>query len=165
MRGFFMVLALAFAPGIAAIVQADIGETEAELTAHFGPVDARRPERIQLHGNIFVLGDRIVFKQAESRITAVLIDGICSKITYAKTGRWTEAQFHDLLSRNANRWAWSEIPSRAPKWQRAWRREDGLVAKWRYVGGFAIEAQPFVDARRRALQIALRGSDTTVSRQ
>lgn len=156
MRRLLILLALALAPGTVTNAQAGIGETELELAARFGPVEGRRPERIQVDGHIYVLGERIVFKQAEWRVTAVLIRDQCAKITYAKSGRWMEGQFRDLLTRNADRWAWHEIPGRAPKWQRAWRRADGLVAKWMYAGGFAIEAQSFVDARRRVLQIAQR---------
>jgi hypothetical protein len=161
---FVIIFALALAPGNFIAAEAGIGDTEAELVARFGAAQARMPERIQAQGRIHVLGERIVLKQAEWRVTAVLINGRCAKITYVKKGRWAELQFRELLSRNADRWAWNEIRGGAPKWQRTWRRVDGLVAKWMYAGGFAIEAQPFVDARRRVWAVAQQ-ERTTASAQ
>jgi hypothetical protein len=131
-------------------VEAGIGETEEQLVARHGAVDARLPERMLEQGRIFILGERIVLKRAEWRVTAVLLEGRCAKITYGKSGAWTDSQYMELLARNAGGWRWNEILGGAPKWQRTWRREDGLVAKWMYANGFAIEGQPFVDARARA---------------
>lgn len=139
-------------------VHGRIGETEAELVERFGAVHARMPERMLEKGRIYLMGERVVLKLDEWRVTAVLIGGRCAKISYVKSGGWTRQQHDELLAVNAGRWTWSEIVGAAPKWQRTWRRSDGLVAKWMYVGGFAIEAQPFVDARARARESARRAA-------
>ena len=134
--------------------EARIGDTEGQLVTRFGAVQSRRAERIMESGRVYVLGERVVLKPEGWRITAVLINGHCAKITYAKSGRWTETQYDELLSENADRWAWQEIPGEVPKWQRTWQRSDGLVAKWMYASGFAIEGRAFVDACTRAAQNA-----------
>jgi len=148
----------------ATVAHARIGDTEAQLVERFGAVHARMPERILEGGRVCVLGERVVFRQHEWRVTAVLIDARCAKITYAKTGAWAESQFTELLAVNAGRWAWSEIAGKVPNWQRTWRRADGLVAKWRYAGGFAIEGQPWVDARERARELVRQDPLTAATR-
>jgi hypothetical protein len=159
LRACLLVTALASA----ATAEARIGDSEAQLVARFGSVQARRPEPLLEQGRVFVLGERVVLKKQEWRVTAVLIDGHCAKITYGRAGAWKEQHYRDLLAQNADRWAWNEIPSAVPKWQRTWRRSDGLVAKWMYAGGLAIEGQPFVDARDRAREMARREPTGTAS--
>lgn len=155
-------ISLVFVGGLT-LAEARIGETEAQLVVRLGGVQTRLPERTVAEGRVYLLGERVVFKQNEWRVTAVLIDGHCAKITYHKTGAWTEQQFTDLLTVNTGQWKWREIVSGAPKWQRTWRRADGLVAKWMYAGGFAIEGQPFVDAKDRIQEYARRQPALTAS--
>jgi len=164
MRGFLVSLVFVFALGRTTVAEARIGDSEAQLVVRFGAVSARMPERILAEGRVCIVGERLVLKQHEWRVTAVLIDGRCAKITYAKTGAWAESQFTELLGVNAGRWAWSEVAGAVPKWQRTWRRGDGLVAKWKYASGFAIEAQSFVDARERAEDMARRAPVTAATR-
>lgn len=164
MRRVVSCLTTVFLLGFASMAHARIGETEAQLVDRFGAVRARLPERTVEQGRVYALGERVVLKQGEWRVTAVLIDGYCAKITYTKTGAWTEQHYQDLLTVNAGRWAWTEVTGGAPKWQRTWRRADGLVAKWMYAGGFAIEAQPFVDARDQLREIVRRQPATTAAR-
>jgi hypothetical protein len=133
---------------------AGIEETEAQLVQRFGDVQERKPERTLEAGRVYVVGERIVFKRANWRVTAVLLDGICAKITYVRSGPWSESQYAELLSTNAGDGNWREIVGGAPKWQRAWQRSDGIVARWKYAGGFVVEAQSFVDARERVRVIA-----------
>lgn len=163
MRRFFSALTSLVFMGWVTLGEARIGETEAQLVVRFGIVQTRLPERTVAEGRVYLLGERVVLKQNEWRVTAVLIDGRCAKITYHKAGAWTEQQLTDLLTVNTGQWRWREIISATPKWQRTWRRADGLVAKWMYAGGFAIEGQPFVDAKARIQEYARRQPALTTS--
>lgn len=158
MRRIHLIAAMVSVLAASAAAEARIGETEAQLVQRFGAVTARSAERTLEQGRAYVLGERIVLRQAEWRVTAVLIGGICAKITYVRSGRWSERHFADLLALNSGRWSWAEVRGGAPNWQRTWRRSDGLVAKWMYAGGLAIEAQPFVDAQQRVRDENRRGS-------
>lgn len=135
--------------------EAHLGEAEAALTARYGPPHGRQMEHTLVQGRAYVVGERLMFRNADWRVVAVMQDGACIKITYARRGRWAEAQFDSILAANAGSSTWSEIVGEAPKWQRTWRRSDGLVAKWLYAGGFIIESHAFVDARDRIRSRAL----------
>jgi hypothetical protein len=162
MRCFLPCSLLVFFFQFASVSQAQIGETEAELVGRFGSVQERKPERALEEGRVFVIGERVVLKLDRWRITAVLVDERCAKITYARNGAWTEQHYADLLSTNASDREWREISGSAPNWRRAWQRSDGLIAQWKYAGGLVIEGKSFVDARERLRAIAVHESLTIV---
>ncbi len=145
MRRIIPGIAVVVLFGLVTMARAAIDESEGQLMARFGAVQTRASERILEQGRVYAVGERLMFRQREWRVTAVLIGGRCAKITYVKHGAWTGRDYAALLSANAGRWTWTEIIGAVPKWQRTWRRSDGMVAKWRYAGGFAIEGQSFVD--------------------
>jgi hypothetical protein len=140
--------------GFAELSRAGIGETEDQLVRRFGDVRERKPERALEAGRVYVVGERIVLKRESWRVTAVMLDEKCAKITYTRSGPWSEPQYAELLATNAGGGTWREIIGGAPKWQRAWQRSDGIIARWKYAGGFVVEAQPFVEARERVRTIA-----------
>ena len=162
MRSFLPCSLLAFFLQFASISHAQIGETEAELVERFGFVQERKPERALEEGRVFVIGERIVLKRDRWRITAVMVDGRCAKISYARNGAWTEQHYADLLSTNANNGEWREVSGSAPNWRRAWQRSDGIIAHWKYAGGLVIEGESFVEARERLRAIAIHESLTIV---
>lgn len=141
-----LIVAVLLSAGVS-FGEAHIGDTETTLVARYGAVRVRTAEHTLVEGRAVVLGERLMFKNADWRVNAVMIHGRCAKITYALRGPWTEAHFTGLLSANVGDGTWREVGEAAPKWQRTWRRSDGLVAKWMYVGGFIIESHAFVDAR------------------
>lgn len=162
MRCFLPCSLLAFFFLFATVCRAQIGEAEFELVERFGPVQERKPERALEEGRVFVIGERIVLKCDRWRITAVLVDGLCAKITYVRNGAWTDQHFADLLSTNANNCEWREVSGSAPNWRRAWQRSDGLIAQWKYAGGLVIEGESFLDARERLRAMAIHESLTIV---
>jgi hypothetical protein len=142
-----LLLVLGLSGLVATVGEAHLGHTEAELVTCFGPVESRQAEHALVQGEALVIGARLTFRRDAWRVRAVMIDGRCAKITYTRRGRWTEAHYGELLEANADAAAWEEIAGGTPKWQRTWRRSDGLVAKWMYAGGFIIESHAFVAAR------------------
>lgn len=158
MRCFVSCSLIAFSLQFASVSHAQIGETESALVERFGPVLERKPERALEGGQVFAIGERLVFKLDRWRITTVLIEDRCAKITYGRNGSWTEQNYADLLATNANDREWREIPGSAPNWRRAWQRSDGLIAQWKYSSGLVIEGETFTEKRERFRAMAIHDS-------
>lgn len=129
-----MLLALPLAVNVTP-ASARLGETEREMFARFGPPTSSSKHSMVSQGRVHEVGPSFSFQQDGWRIRADVVDGRCVRISYAKTGDWTEEQVQLVLNANSQGAAWTETgrPG-ARKVQRTWQRSDGAQAHWSGVG-------------------------------
>lgn len=115
------------------VLRADarLGETEAELTARFGPATGHSKHVIFAQGKFIELGPEFIFRQGDWSICCDLVNGKCMRISYSKPGDWSEDQIRLVLNTNNQGASWTETtkPSMASL-QRTWKRSDGSTATW-----------------------------------
>ena len=111
--------------------RARLGETPEQLTNRFGQPTGRSDENITSQGRVYKIGDNYGFEQEDWRIRSVIIDGRCAKISYTKSGEWTEDQIRTVLAGSAQGDTWMLVSKPAyMKFQRRWTRSDKAVAEW-----------------------------------
>jgi hypothetical protein len=144
---FSVFLSLAF--GFIAVAHARLGETEAQMTARFGPPTVRSQHSTFAQGKLWPIGPTLMFRQGDWTISCDLIDGRCVRIQYGKPGDWTEEQFQLVLAYNSQGAKWTDTSRpAAAKFQRTWKRIDGAEAGWS--GG---QMRLVVPAYERAKQV------------
>jgi hypothetical protein len=110
---------------------ARLTEKENELVARFGKVELRDPEITSIQGRTYNIGTNLHFRSEHWRITALLIDDRCARITYRKIGDWTDEQIVGLLDRNGGAGTYKEEQNRLGKSYRTWKQVNGVTAVFR----------------------------------
>jgi hypothetical protein len=137
----------------AVVAAARVGETEPELVRRYGKVGARSKEQVMEQQRFYVLGEVLQFRSGGWYIQALMIKGHCERISYYKSGDWTEAQFKHLLEINGGLDSWRDADSRDRNMIRNWRRSDGTTAFWQNGMSFCVTT-PVVDQTRAAIKAA-----------
>ncbi|MEO6994408.1 MAG: hypothetical protein ABI273_12310 [Lacunisphaera sp.] len=135
---------------LASVIHANarLGETEAELTARFGPPAGRSKHIIVAQGKIFEMGPTFNFRQKDWSISCDLVDGKCMRISYSKQGDWSEDQIKLVLSANNQGATWTETSKPAiADLQRTWKRSDGSIATWQLASGMTLVWQAYEVAK------------------
>lgn len=110
---------------------AQLGQTEAQLTARYGKPVLRSADMIAEQGKVQKIGDRLSFRVDDLNLTAVMMSGHCVSLRYTRTGVLTDAQIRQLLDLNGGFTEWREQKSTAPRIFRDWKRSDEAIASWR----------------------------------
>ena len=105
--------------------KARLGENKEELVKRLGSIVKEVDEVAP--GSQRKLGRAITFEQENWRVTAVLVEGKCQKISYQKLGEQIseELQQHILYVNRAEQ-NWVEVTPGKPHW----KRDDGAVAHY-----------------------------------
>ena len=144
-RRFLALLVLALCLAVPAWGR--IGETEAQLVARFGEPVTRWPCTFSEAGKRFELCPSVTFALREWIITCDLIDGVCARICYLRTGNWDESHFESILDANRYGGCWTDlIPAKLKPLMRKWRRDDGITAEW--VAGSLVITAPLYEKRK-----------------
>jgi hypothetical protein len=121
-----------------------IGETEAQLISRFGEPISRGMHAFSDAGKYRELCPSLTFTLRDWMITCDLIDGTCARISYQRTGDWTEAYFESILDANRQGGRWTDLISpNMKKLLRKWRRDDGIMAEW--VTGSLVITSPLYE--------------------
>lgn len=138
---------------LTALATARVGENEQELVHRYGGVISRLKAEHSTQGRRYSYGEYLDFRADDWSIQALLINGRCERISYAKRGEWTEEQFKHLLEINGGRSQWEEQKNPNPKFQRKWKRRDKTTADWLSARGITIET-PVVEKTKQAIEKA-----------
>jgi hypothetical protein len=149
----------ALALGLAAPALGRIGETEAQLISRFGRPITRGPHVVSEAGKQVELCPSLTFELREWIITCVLIDGVCARICYLRSGSWNERFFEMILDANRHGGRWTDLlPVKLRPLMRKWRRDDGIMAEW-VAGSLAITAPVYEKTKLIAREKALSAAD------
>lgn len=141
---------------LAASLHARIGESETELIRRFGaPIDRADHSVDSRETGQYQLGESLTFRLGDWWIACDLVAGRCARISYSKTGSWTEDNFESILSANTQGGNWKDLLSPSMKsLMRKWRRDDGAIAHW-VVGSLSITSPEYEKTRAIAEQAAV----------
>lgn len=127
---------------------ARLGETEAQLTARFGPAVSRAKETTIAQGKFVEFGLKLTYRQNDWQIECALIDGRSARETYYKPGEWTDDQFTTVLTANGQGARWTDLSKELTrKLARDWRRADGATASWKMTGSLCVTHPAYVRAK------------------
>jgi len=133
------------------VVFARLGESENELIVRFGKPVSKVKETTSAQGKFPEIGMILTFRQGDWSIQCSLTDGRCSKISYSKSGDWSNDQILTVLNSNSQGARWSEISNDAIKnLQRTWKRADGGIATWQLASGMTLTNPAYDRAKSRA---------------
>ncbi|MFT3869858.1 MAG: hypothetical protein QM715_15520 [Nibricoccus sp.] len=139
------LLSLLLFAAVSLTASARLGENEQELIKRFGQPLSQTPEKFFAQGKFITIGTALTFQQESWRITAVLTENRCSKITYTHPGDWTENQFTTTLTANCQASKWTDTSSTDQgfrKLSRNWKRADGGTASWTMAGTSLVITNP-----------------------
>jgi hypothetical protein len=130
---------------------ARLGDTERELVARFGQPVSRSKELIMAQGKTIELGPKLMFRQGDWYIYCDLIDDRCARISYSKSGAWTDNQILTVLTANAQGAKWTEVSNpNLRNLVRDWKREDGATAHWQAAMSISLSTPAYDRAKRVA---------------
>jgi hypothetical protein len=128
--------------------RARLGETENELIKRFGSPTSRGSHSASFEGRRYDLGPTMRFRQDDWSISCDLIDGRCVRVSYGKTGSWTQDQISAVLNANAQGDKWTETTAPNVKGiARTWKRGDGAIASWNVVAGLTMTSPVYERAK------------------
>lgn len=125
---------------------ARLGDTETQMVQRWGSPKMTSEEKTFAQGKYYTIGKNLHFTADDWRITALVIEGRCARITYAKPGDWDDGQKALVLTTNAQGAKWTRTPK--PIIQ-TWRREDGATAEL-ILNQFKLEHPAFIRAVEKA---------------